>query len=68
MIDDDALRHAYATVGKPADRLPFSPDFDRLLALYRERAGHDADRRELWNRLIDLRKRGSAPRLGRRSA
>ncbi len=60
-----ALASAYAEVGVPADRLPYTPDFERLLALVKEKTSTSLARDRCWRLLTDARKRGQLPRLCR---
>jgi catechol 2,3-dioxygenase-like lactoylglutathione lyase family enzyme len=55
----------YEEVGRTADDLPYTPDFERLFTPYT--AAHPEPhptRREVWRHLLNLRKSGKLPKLG----
>lgn len=54
----------YARVGVPLDRLPYSSELDRIVLSLSE-SGYAATCREVWRELVNLRKNGKLPRLGR---
>ena len=59
---DADLAEIYGEIGVPADRLAYTPEFDRLYEQFRSR-GHDLSRTEVFRRLLLLRKAGHLPRL-----
>lgn len=61
--DEDLIR-AYREIGRSVDDLAYTPEFDRLVDLY-ARAGHPADKYQVFRRLLILRKSGLLPRLFR---
>jgi hypothetical protein len=61
-FEDQRLRDAYVCVGKPVDQLPYSPEFDRLVAALGMK-GTDDQRYFVFQRLLSLRKRGRLPQL-----
>lgn len=64
-IDSDRLVSAYVSTAVPLDRLPYSPELDRIAAAQAGGAVTDSLRKEIWLALLDLRKRGRLPRLRR---
>jgi hypothetical protein len=69
--EDEALIQAYAQVGVPVDRLPYTTDFDRIAAPYAEALGielSDETRNMAFVRLANLRKAGHLLRLVSRHA
>lgn len=42
----------------PLDRLPYTPDFDRVHERFNQLVGKDLSRHEVWWCLLDARKRG----------
>ena len=61
-FEDQRLRDAYIRVGKPVDQLPYSAEFDRLVAALGLK-GTDEERYFIFQRLLSLRKRGRLPQL-----
>lgn len=61
---DRALIEAYARAGRTLDDLPYTPEFDAILAQFR-RVQPDATPRDVLQRLQNIRKAGRLPRLGR---
>ena len=64
--EDRRLIELYEEAGRTLDDLPYTDDFDQLIALVRSE-GDRRDKPELWHRLTNLRKAGRLPRLGRSS-
>jgi len=64
-IKKQLLTQLYEQVGRTADDLPYTPDFERLYSPY---ASQHPDpqpmRREVWRHLLNLRKAGNLPKLG----
>lgn len=61
---DQSLVEAYEQMGRTLDDLPYTQDFDRLVA----RVQHDfpeMDERQIFQRLSNLRKAGRLPKLGK---
>jgi catechol 2,3-dioxygenase-like lactoylglutathione lyase family enzyme len=55
----------YQQVGRTADDLPYTPDFEQIYNAYStEHAEPQPTRREVWRHLLNLRKGGKLPRLG----
>ncbi len=65
MESANLLADAYARTGIPLDRLPYSPDFDRLCEAARDLGVVAKSQQEVWKALVNLRKRGCLPRVGR---
>lgn len=61
----EALIDLYRQIGRTADDLPYTPEFERLYAGYCAAFG-DAPpgRAEVWRHILTLRKAGRLPRLG----
>lgn len=64
-LDASRLGLIYEKLGRTADDLPYTPDFEALYENY-VAAMHDPkpERSEVWRHILTLRKRGSLPRLG----
>jgi len=59
------LVKAYQAVGRTADDLPYTPDFERLHATYATAfAETRPSKQEVWRHLLNLRKAGELPKLG----
>jgi catechol 2,3-dioxygenase-like lactoylglutathione lyase family enzyme len=55
----------YEEVGRTADDLPFTPDFERLYIPYAQQHPEpQPSRQEVWRHLLNLRKAGKLPKLG----
>jgi hypothetical protein len=61
----DRLSKLYLKTGVPLDRLPYSDPMDRLVASIHNDDAKPATHRESWAALVDLRKRGLLPKVGR---
>jgi catechol 2,3-dioxygenase-like lactoylglutathione lyase family enzyme len=64
-LDENRLVAIYEKIGRTADDLPYTPDFESLYEQYA--AGlHEPrpDRAEVWRHVLTLRKRGGLPRVG----
>lgn len=61
----DLLKRIYEQIGRTADDLPYTPDFEKLYLNY---AAHyrqpKPSRQEVWRQLLTLRKAGNLPKLG----
>jgi hypothetical protein len=64
-VKREELIRVYEQIGRTADDLPYTPDFEKLHAAYcaqhRERK---PEKRETWRHLLNLRKAGKLPKLG----
>jgi catechol 2,3-dioxygenase-like lactoylglutathione lyase family enzyme len=61
----DVLSKIYEEVGRTADDLPYTPDFEKLFAAYSaEHPEPKPTRRAVWRHLLNLRKAGKLPKLG----
>jgi catechol 2,3-dioxygenase-like lactoylglutathione lyase family enzyme len=61
----EVLGKIYEEVGRTADDLPYTPDFEKLFARYSaEHPEPKPTRREVWRHLLNLRKAGKLPKLG----
>ncbi|NJL32202.1 MAG: hypothetical protein HC898_11605 [Phycisphaerales bacterium] len=58
---DEALVEDYIRLGRPVDDLPYTPEFDDLLKQAKAR-GDKRDHRQIFQRLINLRKAARLPR------
>jgi hypothetical protein len=61
---DQDLIEAYRVIGRTVDDLAYTQEFDQLYELYKK-AGHDAEKHEVFRRLLVLRKSGLLPRMFR---
>lgn len=59
------LADVYADRGVPADRLPYTDDFEAVFAELVRRTGEPLTRADCWQLLANARKRGALPRLSR---
>lgn len=60
-----ALIELYVKVGRTADDLPYTPQFEQLYTDYAARhPDPKPTRQEVWRHLLNLRKGGKLPRLG----
>jgi catechol 2,3-dioxygenase-like lactoylglutathione lyase family enzyme len=61
----DVLGQIYEEVGRTADDLPYTPDFEMLFARYAaEHPEPKPTRREVWRHLLNMRKAGKLLKLG----
>jgi catechol 2,3-dioxygenase-like lactoylglutathione lyase family enzyme len=61
----EVLAKLYEEVGRTADDLPYTPQFEKLFGLYAaQHAEPKPTRREVWRHLLNLRKAGKLPKLG----
>jgi catechol 2,3-dioxygenase-like lactoylglutathione lyase family enzyme len=61
----DLLIQIYQQIGRTADDLPYTPQFEELYRQYSARQPKPRPtRREVWRHLLNLRKGGKLPRLG----
>jgi catechol 2,3-dioxygenase-like lactoylglutathione lyase family enzyme len=61
----EELKRLYVEIGRTADDLPYTPQFERLYSSYV--ALHPSakpTRRQMWRQLLTLRKGGDLPKLG----
>lgn len=61
---DEAIIGAYEQAGRTLDDLPYTDEFEQLIASVRQ-TDPEAQYREVFHRLHNLRKAGKLPRLGR---
>lgn len=61
---DEAVVSAYEHAGRTLDDLPYTDEFETLIATVRE-TDENVEHREVFHRLHNLRKAGKLPRLGR---
>ncbi len=61
--EDQKLLDAYVRVGKPVDQLPYTDSFGKLVAFLGAQDS-DAERYNIFQRLLYLRKRGRLPNVG----
>ncbi|MGD1276545.1 MAG: VOC family protein [Tepidisphaeraceae bacterium] len=60
----ELLGRLYEQVGRTADDLPYTPQFEKLYGLYVARQDPKPTRQEVWRHLLNLRKAAKLPRLG----
>jgi predicted enzyme related to lactoylglutathione lyase len=64
-LKPEVLRSIYKSIGRTADDLPYTPEFERLFETY---CAHFSppmpDRSEVWRHILTLRKSGKLPRTG----
>jgi catechol 2,3-dioxygenase-like lactoylglutathione lyase family enzyme len=59
------LAKLYEEIGRTADDLPYTPEFERLFTSYAaQHPDPKPTRREVWRHLLNLRKGGKLPKLG----
>ena len=59
------LASVYEQIGRTADDLPYTPQFEELYNLYAvQHPDPKPTRREVWRHLLNLRKSGKLPKLG----
>jgi catechol 2,3-dioxygenase-like lactoylglutathione lyase family enzyme len=59
------LGEVYEQIGRTADDLPYTPQFEELCNLYSSRFSEPKPtKREVWRHLLNLRKAGKLPKLG----
>ncbi len=61
----DELARIYLSIGRTADDLPYTPEFESLFEQYGEvMEGRKIDHAEVWRQLLTMRKAKLLPRLG----
>jgi hypothetical protein len=60
----NVLIELYQQIGRTADDLPYTPQFEKLWNLYAAKQTPEPTRGEVWRQLLNLRKAGKLPRLG----
>lgn len=61
----EALKKIYVEIGRTADDLPYTPQFERLYSAYlAQHSGDKPTRRQTWRQILTMRKAGELPRLG----
>lgn len=64
-VDRELLVKVYEEIGRTADDLPYTPDFEKLFAVYAsQQKGSKPTREEVWRYLLNMRKAGKLPKLG----
>jgi catechol 2,3-dioxygenase-like lactoylglutathione lyase family enzyme len=64
-VKRDALVRAYQEIGRTADDLPYTPDFEKLHVVYSaQHKQSKPSKQETWRHLLNLRKAGKLPKLG----
>lgn len=64
-VKRDELIRVYEQIGRTADDLPYTPDFEKLHAAYcAQHHEKKPEKRETWRHLLNLRKAGKLPKLG----
>jgi hypothetical protein len=65
MSHQEQLARVYSQIGVPLDRLPYSKDMDRVVASLSATKGNTVTCHEVWRELVNLRKCGKLPKVGR---
>lgn len=60
-----ALIELYDGCALTVDDLPYTPEFDRMLADFNRRTGKSLDHHDFWRALSSARKSGALPRKER---
>ena len=61
----EVLSAIYQKIGRTADDLPYTPHFESLYKSYADHYGTGRPtRQEVWRHLLNIRKRGTLPKLG----
>ncbi|MFI5379787.1 MAG: VOC family protein [Tepidisphaerales bacterium] len=64
-VDRELLVSTYVGIGRTADDLPYTPDFERLYGAVCAAHKHEKPTREdVWRTLLTVRKAGKLPKLG----
>lgn len=64
-VRKDELIRTYEQIGRTADDLPYTPDFEKLYLVYAaQHRDAKPQRQEVWRHLLNLRKSGKLPKLG----
>jgi len=64
-VKADALVRTYEQIGRTADDLPYTPDFEKLHAIYcSQHVGGKPSRDQTWRHLLNLRNSKKLPKLG----
>lgn len=60
----EELAAIYQSIGRTADDLPYTPQFETLYSTYVATLGAKPARQEVWRHLLNMRKAGKLPKLG----
>jgi catechol 2,3-dioxygenase-like lactoylglutathione lyase family enzyme len=65
-VDRELLVEQYVQIGRTADDLPYTPDFEKLYAVVagKSRSAIKPTRGEVWTTLLNIRKGKKLPKLG----
>jgi catechol 2,3-dioxygenase-like lactoylglutathione lyase family enzyme len=64
-VNREALSRIYQSIGRTADDLPYTPDFERLHTTYAaEFRDNKPSKEDTWRHLLNIRKAGKLPKLG----
>src|SRR5215212_3825025 len=64
-VKREELIRVYEQIGRTADDLPYTPDFEKLHAAYcAQHREKKPQKHETWRHLLNLRKAGKLPKLG----
>ena len=64
-VKREELIRVYEQIGRTADDLPYTPDFEKLHAAYcAQHREKKPEKHETWRHLLNLRKAGKLPKLG----
>jgi catechol 2,3-dioxygenase-like lactoylglutathione lyase family enzyme len=64
IVRADLLIQLYEKIGRTADDLPYTPQFEKLWTLYSAGQTPAPSRGEVWRQLLNIHKAGKLPRLG----
>jgi hypothetical protein len=56
---------AYSALRVPLDRLPYTKEMDGLVESLNQTQANAKTHHDVWSELVDLRKRGLLPKVGR---
>lgn len=63
-VNREELMRIYEQIGRTADDLPYTPQFELLYGRYTSGQTPPASRQDVWRQLLNLRKAGKLPKLG----
>ena len=65
--EDQKIVDAYVQVGTPVDQLPYTEDFNKLMRKLNEAEASDERKYQVFQRLLQLRKKARLPRIAQPS-
>ena len=63
-VKRDVLAQIYQKLGRTADDLPYTPQFETIYSSYAAQLDDKPTRHEVWRHLLNMRKSGNLPKLG----